>query len=98
MLYIIETNSNIGDRIVDENELSNEDLDALEDGLAYVKSVVGDDCPVPDIEIKEALWYYYFDREETVNWVLGKLKQPPKCIDQKVYIYIVIRLQKRRPS
>lgn len=98
MLYIIETNSNIGDRIVDENELSNEDLDALEDGLAYVKSVVGDDCPVPDIEIKEALWYYYFDREETVNWVLGKLKQSPKCINQKVYIYIVIRLQKRRPS
>lgn len=79
--------------LVDENELSNEDLDALEDGLAYVRSVVGDDCPVPDIEIKEALWYYYFDREETVNWVLGKITGF-SCADRGryiAYLYIFTR-------
>lgn len=56
---------------MDESQLSNEDLEALEEGLAYVHSVVGDNLPVPDVEIKEALWYYYFDKEETVNWVVG---------------------------
>lgn len=59
-----------GIAIVDETQISNEDADALEEGVAYVQSVVGD-VPIPALEIKEALWYYYFDREETVNWVMG---------------------------
>lgn len=56
---------------VDETEMSNEDLDKLDEGLAYVYSVIGDDTFLTAKEIKEALWYYYFDREETVEWALG---------------------------
>lgn len=57
--------------IVDETEMSNEDLDKLDEGLAYVYSVIGEDTILSAAEIKEALWYYYFDREETIEWVLG---------------------------
>lgn len=60
---------------VDETEISNEDLDKLEDGLAYVYSVIGEDTILTATEIKEALWYYYFDREETINWALGKIAE-----------------------
>lgn len=60
--------------LVDDTEISNEDLDKLEDGLAYVYSVIGDDTILTAAEIKEALWYYYFDREETINWALGKIR------------------------
>ncbi|CEP16060.1 hypothetical protein [Parasitella parasitica] len=56
---------------IDETEMSNEDLDKLDDGLAHVYSVIGDDTILTAREIKEALWYYYFDREEAVNWALG---------------------------
>lgn len=59
------------ERLVDESQLSNEDLDALEEGLDYVYGVIGQDVPLTDVEIKEALWYYYFDKDETVNWALG---------------------------
>lgn len=61
--------------VVDETEISNEDLDKLEDGLAYVYSVIGEDTILTASEIKEALWYYYFDREETINWALGKVSR-----------------------
>lgn len=58
---------------MDEGDLNDEDRQELEDGLSYVRSVVGEDIGISDTEIKEALWYYYFDREETVNWVFGKI-------------------------
>ncbi|KAI8145405.1 P-loop containing nucleoside triphosphate hydrolase protein [Fennellomyces sp. T-0311] len=58
---------------LDETQLSQEDRAQLDEGLSYVLSVVGEDIPVTDFEIKEALWYYYFDREETVNWVVEKI-------------------------
>ncbi|KAI7870745.1 P-loop containing nucleoside triphosphate hydrolase protein [Spinellus fusiger] len=60
---------------LDEAQMSAEDLDALEDGLIYVYSVVGEDIPMTNVEIKEALWYYYFDREETVKWVLDQVSK-----------------------
>jgi hypothetical protein len=52
--------------------MSNEDLEKLDEGLAYIYSVIGDDTILGEREIKEALWYYYFDREETLEWALGK--------------------------
>ncbi|KAI9015319.1 hypothetical protein CLU79DRAFT_348208 [Phycomyces nitens] len=60
---------------LDENEMTNEDLEALDDGLSYVYSVVGDNCPLTDVEIKEALWYYYFDKKETINWALNTISE-----------------------
>ena len=60
---------------MDETDLSEKDRIELADGLAHVLSVIGnEDIPVSDMEIKEALWYYYFDREETVQWVIGNIK------------------------
>ncbi|KAK4517031.1 uncharacterized protein ATC70_000359 [Mucor velutinosus] len=66
----------------DETEISNEDLDKLEDGLAYVYSVIGEDTILTATEIKEALWYYYFDREETINWTLEKIAKE-KALEEK---------------
>lgn len=58
--------------IVDETEMSNEDLDKLDEGLAYIYTVIGEDTVLTGKEIKEALWYYFFDQEETLEWALGK--------------------------
>ncbi|ORZ18623.1 hypothetical protein BCR42DRAFT_307275, partial [Absidia repens] len=66
-------NDDYDENQLDESQLSNEDLDALEEGLDYVYGVIGTDIPLTDIEIKEALWYYYFDKDETVNWALEKV-------------------------
>jgi hypothetical protein len=52
--------------------MSNEDLNKLDEGLAYVYSVIGDDTILSAAEIKEALWHYFFDTEETIEWALGK--------------------------
>ncbi|KAF1796536.1 hypothetical protein FB192DRAFT_1404960 [Mucor lusitanicus] len=70
-----EYESEYDENQLDETEISNEDLDKLEDGLAYVYSVIGEDTILTASEIKEALWYYYFDREETINWALGKVSR-----------------------
>ncbi|KAG0171990.1 hypothetical protein DFQ30_011427 [Apophysomyces sp. BC1015] len=64
--------------IVDETELTAEDLEALEDGLSYVRGVIEDSGFISDVEIKEALWFYYFDREETVNYLLEKVAKEEK--------------------
>jgi hypothetical protein len=55
--------------------MTNEDLDKLDDGLAYVYSVIGEDTILTAKEIKEALWYYFFDREETIEWALGNKRR-----------------------
>lgn len=52
--------------------MSNEDLDKLDEGLVFICSVIGEDTVLSAKEIKEALWYYYFDREQTLEWALGK--------------------------
>ncbi|KAI8640367.1 P-loop containing nucleoside triphosphate hydrolase protein [Parasitella parasitica] len=62
--------------------MSTEDLDKLDEGLAYVYSVIGDDTILTSREIKEALWYYYFDREETVNWALEHIAKE-KALEEK---------------
>ncbi|KAF7731825.1 HBS1-like protein [Apophysomyces ossiformis] len=63
---------------LDETQLSNEDVEALEEGLAYIRGMVQNSDFIPDVEIKEALWYYYFDKEETLNWVLDKVAKEEK--------------------
>ncbi|KAI9306658.1 hypothetical protein BJ944DRAFT_159486 [Cunninghamella echinulata] len=60
---------------LDESQLTNEDIMALDEGLEYIYSIIGDHTPLTDVEIKEALWYYYFDKEETLNWALEKIEQ-----------------------
>ncbi|KAI8087598.1 P-loop containing nucleoside triphosphate hydrolase protein [Gilbertella persicaria] len=71
-------NSEYDENELDETQLSNEDMDKLDDGLAYVYSIIGYDTFLTAKEIKEALWYYYFDREETVDWALDKIAAEEK--------------------
>lgn len=58
---------------MNENELSNEDLDRLDEGLSAVLDVIGDTSYISDKEIREALWYYYFNIEETIEWALERI-------------------------
>ncbi|KAL9546519.1 hypothetical protein MBANPS3_006616 [Mucor bainieri] len=80
-----EYESEYDENQLDETEMSNEDLDKLEDGLAYVYSVIGEDTMLTASEIKEALWYYYFDREETINWALVSTEKiaKEKALEEK---------------
>lgn len=44
--------------------------DQLYSGLADIRESIPDTV-ASDREIKDALWYYYFDVEKSLNWVLG---------------------------
>jgi HBS1 N-terminus len=41
--------------------------------IAEVRELLGDSRSIKDSEIRETLWYYYFDVEQTLSWLLGKL-------------------------
>ena len=51
--------------------MTEEDRAAMDDGVAHVYSVIGDDNSISLQTIQETLWYYYFDKEESVNFLLG---------------------------
>jgi hypothetical protein len=38
--------------------------------MVKVRSLLGDDTVFTDAKIRETLWYYYFDVEQTVDWLL----------------------------
>lgn len=54
------------------DELSEDDRAAMDEGVAHVYSVIGDDTSISLQTIQDTLWYYYFDKEETVNFLLGE--------------------------
>jgi hypothetical protein len=39
--------------------------------LKEVRQILGDTPGIKDSEIKETLWYYYFDVEQTISWLLS---------------------------
>lgn len=43
-------------------------------GLEQVRATIGpvEQSGITDLEIKETLYHYYFDIEQSVNWILGK--------------------------
>jgi hypothetical protein len=43
----------------------------METRLLDVHKLLGDQHDIKDDEIRETLWYYYFDIEQTVSWLLG---------------------------
>jgi len=59
---------------VDLSEMSEEDRAAMDEGVAHIYSIIGDDTSVSLQTIQETLWYYYFDKEESVNFILGILR------------------------
>lgn len=44
----------------------------LASGLSSVQSVLGPTSGVSDKEIKDALWYYYFDEEKAISYLLDQ--------------------------
>ncbi|KAG1502354.1 hypothetical protein G6F47_001239 [Rhizopus delemar] len=67
----------------DESELTNEDLDLLDEGLEYIESVIGENNGIlSSRQIKEALWYYYLNKEETLEWALDEISKA-KALEEK---------------
>lgn len=48
-------------------------LAMLETRLNEVRQLLGEQHDIPDKEVRETLWYYYFDLEKTVAWLLGSI-------------------------
>ncbi|KAJ2657806.1 hypothetical protein IWW48_004335 [Coemansia sp. RSA 1200] len=53
-------------------DISEDDQLKLLSGMESVKKTLGPDANIPDQEIKESLWYYYFDEAATVAWLRSK--------------------------
>ncbi|RPA90658.1 hypothetical protein L873DRAFT_1717084 [Choiromyces venosus 120613-1] len=50
----------------------------LREGLAQVRETLGTDIPVTDKEIRESLWYYYFDVSKTIDYILSQFAPAEK--------------------
>ncbi|CAG8603180.1 5788_t:CDS:2 [Scutellospora calospora] len=58
----------------DENfEMTLKHKAQMEEGKIKVKSVIGQLEGITDKDIEDTLWYYYFDTEKTINWLLDKI-------------------------
>lgn len=47
-------------------------LEQLRTGTQAIKELMGPDTTVTDKEIEEALWYYYFDVDKSVTYLLSE--------------------------
>jgi len=47
-------------------------VETMEVCLAKVRQLLDHSTEITDSEIRETLWYYYFDIDQTVSWLLGK--------------------------
>jgi hypothetical protein len=39
--------------------------------VVETRQLLGDEHEIKDAEIRDTLWYYYFDVQQTVSWLLG---------------------------
>ncbi|KAJ2539715.1 hypothetical protein GGF49_005015 [Coemansia sp. RSA 1853] len=63
------------------NDMSEEDTVKMFAGIESVKKAIGPGTGISDQEIKESLWYYYFDEEATIAWLKKTHKLKPKGVD-----------------
>lgn len=49
-------------------------------GLQHVRGLLGSaaDSGLSDKEVKDSLWYYFFDAEQTVEWLLAEREKNAK--------------------
>ena len=60
------------DEIDDGGEdMSEEDKQQMERATKKVRDVLGSDVMISDKDIQDSLWYYFYDVEKTVNYILG---------------------------
>ncbi|KAJ1961024.1 hypothetical protein GGI12_003478, partial [Dipsacomyces acuminosporus] len=58
-------------------DVSEEDQIRLLEGVESIKKVIGRSSGIDDQEIRESLWYYYFDEGATIAWLQrSKLDKP----------------------
>ncbi|KAJ2724566.1 hypothetical protein H4R23_004246, partial [Coemansia sp. Cherry 401B] len=61
--------------VFDEMEdMSEEDRERMQAGIEAVKAALGAGAGINDQEIRESLWYYYFDEAATVAWLKSNLR------------------------
>jgi elongation factor 1 alpha-like protein len=54
-----------------EPSMTTEDQARLREGFEQVREALGAGSPATTKEIEESLWYYYFDVEKTVAYLLS---------------------------
>ncbi|KAJ2056623.1 hypothetical protein GGI17_006099 [Coemansia sp. S146] len=74
-LYDEEDDGAIYDELQDVSE---EDQARLIKGIEAVRCAIGPETGIEDREIKESLWYYFFDEEATIAWLQKTHKLKPK--------------------
>jgi elongation factor 1 alpha-like protein len=57
-----------------ESSMTAEDQARLRQGAGEVREALGAESPATTKEIEEALWYYYYDVEKTVAYLLSTSK------------------------
>ncbi|OZJ06372.1 hypothetical protein BZG36_00738 [Bifiguratus adelaidae] len=55
-------------------ELTAEEETLLDEGTEHIRAMLPADSGVSNQEIRETLYYYYYDQEESLNYLLGKAK------------------------
>ncbi|PVU87273.1 hypothetical protein BB561_006402 [Smittium simulii] len=58
----------------DYSEKSEQDILKLEQCLKNIKAKLGNQQKIPDKEIKDTLWYYYFDEKKTISYLAKEYK------------------------
>ncbi|OAP54839.1 translation elongation factor Tu [Fonsecaea erecta] len=61
----------------DDNELSAEDKEQMQQGTSNVRAALGPAFPATDSEIQEALWHYYYDVGKSVTYLKNKHRPTP---------------------
>ena len=56
-----------------ENKLTWDVSEQLRLGTAKVRDVLGPGVSIPDREIEDSLWHYYYDVDKTVNYLLSTI-------------------------
>ncbi len=56
----------------EEEELAPEDEEHLRRGTTEVRNTLGSDFPATDKEIQDTLYYYYYDVQKTVHYLLSR--------------------------
>ena len=48
-------------------------VEDVDEAVAQVRSVLGDDTDVTDAEIRDAVCYYALDTEQAIDWLISTL-------------------------
>ncbi|KAF4977510.1 hypothetical protein FZEAL_5989 [Fusarium zealandicum] len=73
-----------GDYGEEEDELSQEDRQAMDNGTAQVRSALGTEVnKVTKAQIEEALWHYYYDVDKSVTYLIKTFIAPAPKPEKK---------------